>query len=123
MIWRVVQMVRRLRCFESSRRQGCGGTLGQDSGAVFCQWKHTAGLNEGYVTGLEPATNYPNPKRFERERGRVVTLQAGQTLYDWHGLPVHFRCLRRFGDRTWWRRFWVVVARRSIEAVGKMESA
>jgi hypothetical protein len=45
----------------------------------FCQWKHTAGLNEGYVTGLEPATNYPNPKRFERERGRVVTLQAGQT--------------------------------------------
>ena len=45
----------------------------------FSQWKHTTGLNEGYVTGLEPATNYPNQKVFERERGRVVTLQAGQT--------------------------------------------
>lgn len=47
----------------------------------FCQWKHTTGMNEGYVTGLEPAINYPNPKVFERERGRVLTLQPGET-YD-----------------------------------------
>ena len=44
----------------------------------FCQWKHTAGPSEGYVTGMEPATNYPNLKTFERERGRVLTLDAGQ---------------------------------------------
>ena len=44
----------------------------------FCQWKHTAGPSEGYVTGMEPATNYPNLKTFERERGRVMTLDAGQ---------------------------------------------
>lgn len=44
----------------------------------FCQWKHTTGMNEGYVTGMEPAINYPNLKTFERERGRVVTLSAGQ---------------------------------------------
>ena len=47
----------------------------------FCLWKHTAGEEEGYVTGMEPATNFPNQKVFERENGRVVTLQPGET-YD-----------------------------------------
>ena len=45
----------------------------------FCQWKHTTGYNEGYVTGMEPAVNYPNIKSFERERGRVLTLKPQQT--------------------------------------------
>jgi hypothetical protein len=40
----------------------------------FTLWKNTAGLRDGYVTGLEPATNYPNPLPFEKARGRVVTL-------------------------------------------------
>ena len=31
----------------------------------------------GTVTGLEPGTNYPNPKPFEKARGRVVTLPPG----------------------------------------------
>ena len=43
----------------------------------FTQWKNTAGIDEGYVTGLEPATNYPNTRTFERKQGRVVTLDAG----------------------------------------------
>lgn len=43
----------------------------------FTQWKNTAAESDGYVTGLEPATNYPNPKPFERERGRVVKLPPG----------------------------------------------
>ena len=29
---------------------------------------------DGYVTGLEPGTDYPNPRSFEREKGRVVKL-------------------------------------------------
>jgi len=37
----------------------------------FTQWKSTGSEEEGYVTGLEPATNYPNTKRFEREYKRV----------------------------------------------------
>lgn len=44
----------------------------------FCQWKHTAALCEGYVTGMEPATNYPNLKTFEREQGRVINLLPQQ---------------------------------------------
>lgn len=40
----------------------------------FTLWKNTAGMRDGYVTGLEPATNYPNPLPFEKARGRVVKL-------------------------------------------------
>jgi hypothetical protein len=43
----------------------------------FTVWKNTAALEDGYVTGLEPATNFPNFKTFERQRGRVVALPAG----------------------------------------------
>jgi hypothetical protein len=40
-------------------------------------WKNTAALEEGYVTGLEPATNFPNFKSFERQQGRVRRLAPG----------------------------------------------
>jgi hypothetical protein len=40
----------------------------------FTLWKNTAGPREGYVTGLEPGANYPNPRPFEKARGRVLTL-------------------------------------------------
>ncbi|MFM7318339.1 MAG: aldose 1-epimerase family protein [bacterium] len=43
----------------------------------FTLWKNTAGQKSGYVTGLEPATNYPNPKKFEKEQGRVIGLMPG----------------------------------------------
>jgi hypothetical protein len=43
----------------------------------FTVWKNTAALEDGYVTGLEPATNYPNIKAFERKQGRVVVLPPG----------------------------------------------
>lgn len=45
----------------------------------FTQWKNTAGTADGYVTGLEPATNYPNSRRFEREQGRVISLAGGES--------------------------------------------
>ncbi|EDY80403.1 hypothetical protein VDG1235_12 [Verrucomicrobiia bacterium DG1235] len=45
----------------------------------FTLWKNTAGQKDGYVTGLEPATAYPNTRRFERERGRVLTLAGGES--------------------------------------------
>jgi hypothetical protein len=43
----------------------------------FTLWKNTRGLNEGYVTGLEPATNFPNPRPFEEARRRVIPLAPG----------------------------------------------
>jgi hypothetical protein len=44
---------------------------------AFTVWKNTAGLKEGYVTGLEPATSYPNSRPFEAARNRIVTLPPG----------------------------------------------
>jgi hypothetical protein len=43
----------------------------------FTVWKNTAALEDGYVTGLEPGTNYPNFKTFERQQGRVRVLPPG----------------------------------------------
>lgn len=43
----------------------------------FTVWKNTMGREEGYVTGLEPATNYPNFRGFERQQGRVRLLPPG----------------------------------------------
>lgn len=45
----------------------------------FVTWKCTHPEADGYVTGLEPATNLPNPKSFERQQGRVISLPSGQT--------------------------------------------
>ena len=44
---------------------------------AFTLWKNTSGLKNGYVTGLEPGVNYPNPKPFEKQQNRVVILPPG----------------------------------------------
>jgi len=41
---------------------------------AFTLWKNTGGLRDGYVTGLEPGTNYPNPRPFEQAHNRVLRL-------------------------------------------------
>jgi len=45
----------------------------------FTLWKNTAAKADGYVTGLEPATSYPNARRFERDKGRVLMLKGGES--------------------------------------------
>ena len=45
----------------------------------FTVWKNHQAAIDGYVTGLEPATNYPNPKSFEKEKGRVVPLAPSES--------------------------------------------
>jgi len=40
----------------------------------FTLWKNTGSENEGYVAGLEPGTNFPHNRRFERAFGRVPKL-------------------------------------------------
>lgn len=44
----------------------------------FTVWKQTGALEDAFVTGLEPATGFPNFKDFERESGRVVNLAPGE---------------------------------------------
>ncbi len=43
----------------------------------FTLWKNTTASSDGYVTGLEPGTNFPNPRSFEGRQGRVVRLAPG----------------------------------------------
>jgi galactose mutarotase-like enzyme len=55
----------------------------------FTLWKDTAAVADGYVTGLEPATNYPNPRSFEEKQKRVVELAPGATVKFDTSLTVH----------------------------------
>jgi len=41
----------------------------------FTLWKNTVHTADGYVAGIEPSTDLPNPRDFERSRGRVMTLE------------------------------------------------
>jgi hypothetical protein len=51
-----------------------------DTLPCFTLWKNQGGLADGYVTGLEPGTNYPNARSFEETHGRVVALAPNQTV-------------------------------------------
>jgi hypothetical protein len=43
----------------------------------FTIWKDTMAEADGYVTGIEPGTNFPNPRSYEAEQNRVVKLAPG----------------------------------------------
>ena len=45
----------------------------------FTLWKNTAAMVDGYVTGLEPGTNFPNPRTYEGAQQRVVALEPGES--------------------------------------------
>ncbi len=55
----------------------------------FTLWKNTPMAADGYVTGLEPGTNFPNPRSFEGEQGRVVKLKPGETVKFKVELDIH----------------------------------
>jgi len=61
----------------------------RDQLPCFTMWKCTQPEADGYVTGLEPATNFPNFKAFEREQRRVINLDPGATYTTRLRLEVH----------------------------------
>ena len=40
----------------------------------FTLWKNRQPVEDGYVTGLEPGINFPNPRSFEHAQGRVEAV-------------------------------------------------
>ncbi len=44
-------------------------------------WKNTGASEDGYVTGIEPGTNFPNNRSVERAAGRVPKLAAGESRH------------------------------------------
>ncbi len=55
----------------------------------FTVWKNTAAVEDGYVTGLEPGTNFPNLRPFERQQGRTRLLPPGGRWQANWSLEVH----------------------------------
>ena len=55
----------------------------------FTLWKNRQAVADGYVTGLEPGINYPNPKSFEKRQGRVAPLAPGETRHFQLTLEAH----------------------------------
>lgn len=46
----------------------------------FTLWKNTTSAADGYVTGIEPGTNFPNPRSFEGAQNRVARLGPGEKV-------------------------------------------
>lgn len=59
--------------------QGVSLAYRVDQLPYFILWKNTAAAADGYVTGLEPATNLPNRRSFEARHGRTVKLGPGES--------------------------------------------
>lgn len=59
---------------------GLGVAIDTKTLPYFILWKNTAAEADGYVVGLEPATNFPNARSREAAQGRVVHLPAGETV-------------------------------------------
>ncbi|MFN0199694.1 MAG: aldose 1-epimerase family protein [Planctomycetaceae bacterium] len=59
--------------------RGFSMRYGREALPWFTLWKCTQEDNGGYVTGLEPGSDFPNPRPFERKKGRVIRLEVGQT--------------------------------------------
>lgn len=43
-------------------------------------WKNTQATEEGYVTGIEPCTDLPNHRSYERKQGRLQTIPPGGSV-------------------------------------------
>lgn len=46
----------------------------------FTLWKNTTAADDGYVTGLEPGTNFPNPRTFEGIQKRFLNLAGKESV-------------------------------------------
>lgn len=55
----------------------------------YTVWKNTTASIDGSVTGLEPGTNFPNPRSFEGKKGRVLKLAPGASTTLEIALEVH----------------------------------
>ncbi|OJT42229.1 aldose 1-epimerase family protein [Serratia plymuthica] len=64
-----------------NRRGDRGVVIGFDTHQLplLTLWKNTDTERQGYVTGIEPGTNYAYPVKIEREQGRIKQLQPGQS--------------------------------------------
>jgi hypothetical protein len=62
----------------SNSTAGVGLTFNVSQLPCFTLWRNLVAEADGYVTGIEPGTNFPNPRSIEERAGRIILLQPGQ---------------------------------------------
>ena len=75
--------------YETAGTRGLSLDVNVSTLPCFTLWKNTGDLADGYVTGLEPATDFPNPRPTEREAGRLLVLEPGESRMFQLALAVH----------------------------------
>jgi hypothetical protein len=73
----------------AARSQGVSLKFNKTQLPCFTLWKNRQAAADGYVTGLEPATNFPNVRSFEKQQNRVVVLPPGASRSFELTLEVH----------------------------------
>ncbi len=68
---------------------GLSMIINQEQLPCFILWKNTQAKADGYCVGLEPATNFPNHRSFEREQNRVINLQPEETYCTSFEVAIH----------------------------------
>ena len=76
--------------------KGVSMSYATDTLPYLTLWKNAPSLGEGYVTGLEPGTNFPNNRRIERQHGRVPKLKGVRAIEPVSTSPCS-RDRQRFG--------------------------
>ncbi len=59
--------------------QGVSLSFNKSQLPCFTLWKNPQAATDGYVTGFEPAINFPNGRSIEKKKGRVATLAPGES--------------------------------------------
>jgi hypothetical protein len=59
--------------------QGVSVKFNKNQLPCFTLWKNRQAAADGYVTGLEPGINFPNRRSFEKQQGRVIVLDGGES--------------------------------------------
>ena len=72
--------------------------------AYVALWKNTNAESDGYVTGLEPGTGFPNNRRIERKFGRVRSWRRGRVIIPRSTSPFMLRPMR-------WRKLPIALTR------------
>lgn len=75
--------------YNKKQDRGIAMSWSLDQLPYFTQWKNTSAINDGYVTGLEPGTNFPHNRQVERKFGRVPKLAPGKS----YAMSVEFEVL------------------------------
>ncbi|MDZ4819563.1 MAG: aldose 1-epimerase family protein [Planctomycetota bacterium] len=65
---------------DANKQRGVSLSFPIEQLPYFILWKNETSSADGYVTGLEPAINFPNPRTVEKRHGRVRTIGPHETL-------------------------------------------